>query len=122
VYSAGASLGISGASDQAIDAYTKASNLNPLNPGIKLDLARMAFRNGDVEKAKNYATEAFSLKQNYVDALIVLSQIAKSQGNNSDALSYAENAFYLSPQDQSLAQYIDSLKNANILNIPKKKN
>ena len=118
VYDTGASLGVTDAYSKAIDAYQKASTLNPLNPGIKLVLARIAFRNGDVEKAKGYAKEALSLKQDYVDALVTLSQIAKNGGNNTDALSYAQTALSFSPQDKSLIQYVNSLKNTNSAPIP----
>ncbi len=69
--------------DKAIAAYQTASGLNPLNPGLKLSIAGVSFINGDVPGAKNYANQALALKPDYVDALVTLSQIAKSQGNNS---------------------------------------
>jgi len=71
------------------------------------------FANGKLKEAKDYAQQAFSLKQDYADVLIALSQIAKAENNNADALSYAKMAFTISPQDQNLAQYIDSLKNSS---------
>jgi hypothetical protein len=115
MYATGASLGVPDAASQAITAYEKASSLNPLNPGLKLTLAQTAFNNKDIEGAKNYAQEALSLKGDYVNALVVLSQIDQSQGDNADALSYAQAALSLSPQDQNLVQYVNSLSNAKIL-------
>ena len=105
-----ASLGVEGSSDKAIEAYKQASLLNPLNPGIQLALARTSFTNGKVKEAKDYANAAIALKADYVDAYIVLSQIAKSEGNGASALSYAEKALSFSPTDKDLIKYVSSLK------------
>jgi hypothetical protein len=105
-----ASLGVEGSSDKAIEAYKQASLLNPLNPGIQLALARSSFANGKVKEAKDYANAALALKADYIDAYIVLSQIAKSEGSNSSALSYAEKALSLAPADKDLIKYVNSLK------------
>jgi len=113
VYTAGSSLGITDAYSKAIESYEKASSLNPFDPSIKLSLARIAFQNGDIQKAKDYASQSFALKGDYVDALIFLSQIAKNEGNNTDALSYAQYALSLYPQDQNLLQYVNYLRSAN---------
>jgi len=113
IYEAVGPLGVSGAYDKALEAYKTASVLNPLNPGLKLAMSRASFANGKLKEAKDYAQQAFSLKQDYADVLIALSQIAKAENNNADALSYAKMAFTISPQDQNLAQYIDSLKNSS---------
>ncbi|MFA6324743.1 MAG: hypothetical protein WCX46_00740 [Candidatus Paceibacterota bacterium] len=114
VYNTGSTLGIAEAYDMAIESYEKASSLNPLNPGIKLILAQVAFGNKNIKDSKVYANEALSLKQDYVDALIVLSQIAKNEGNNRDALSYAERALSFAPQNQNISQYVNSLKNITV--------
>ena len=105
-----AALGVEGSYDKAIEAYKQASLLNPLNPGIQLALSRTAFTNNKIEEAKDYANAALSLKADYIDAFIVLSQIAKSEGNNSSALSYAEKALALAPTNKDLIQYVNSLK------------
>ena len=83
--------------------------MNPLNPGLKLDLASAAFLDGKIDDAKTYANQALSLKQDDVDALVTLSQIAKSQGDNSGALLYAQSALALTPDDKNLIQYANSL-------------
>jgi len=95
--------------DKAIEAYKKASELNPLNPGLKLAVARTYFVSGNVAEAKNYANQSLALKGNYIDALIVISQIFKSEGNTKDALAYGRAALSLAPQDTQLSQYVDSL-------------
>lgn len=118
VYYSAASLGVVGASSKAIDAFIQASLLNPFNPGIKLDMARVSFADGKKKEAKDYANAALSLKPDYIDALIVLSQIAKSESDINSAISYAEQALALSPTDKNLIQYVNSLKNPSNSVIP----
>jgi hypothetical protein len=105
-----ASLGVEGSSDKAIEAYKQASLLNPLNPGIQLALARTSFAADNIKEAKEYANKALELKADYVDALVMLSQIAKKEGNNASALSYAEKALALLPTNKELIDYVKSLK------------
>jgi hypothetical protein len=106
-----ATLGIKDANANAIEAYKTASALNPLNPGLKLNLAVISNALGKTQDAKDFANAALTLKPDYVDALVVLSQIAKSEGDGAHALSYAQMALSLAPQDKNLIQYVDSLKN-----------
>ncbi|MBU0998988.1 hypothetical protein KKG24_01620, partial [Patescibacteria group bacterium] len=110
-YQTAGTLGVKDAYSQAIVAYQNASNLNPLNPSLKLNIAGTSFIDGKVQDAKNYANAALALKQDYIDALVVLAQIAQSENNNSAALSYARAALSLSPDDKNLIQYVDSLNN-----------
>jgi tetratricopeptide (TPR) repeat protein len=113
VYEAGVSFGAKDAFDKAVSAYQVAGNFNPLNPSLKLDLARLFFASGKNKEAKDYANEALNLKTDYVDALIMLSQIARNEGDNDGAISYAESALYFYPDNQNLKQYVDSLKNGS---------
>lgn len=121
VYDTVGPLGVEGSYDNAVEAYKNASSLNPLNPGLKINLARSSFSAGKIKEAKDYAKQALSLKGDYIDALIILSQISKSEGNNADALSYAETALSLFPQNKDLAQYVDSLKNVSAVSTDTKK-
>lgn len=109
VYQAVGALGVKDAYSNAVLAYQSASNLNPLNPGLKLAMAGASFIGGKVDDAKTYANAALSLKGDYVDALVSLSQIAKSQGDNAGALSYANAALSITPTDQNLINYVNSL-------------
>jgi tetratricopeptide (TPR) repeat protein len=102
-------FGIKDAYSKALSAFREASRLNPLNPRLKLAMASVSFADKKTKEAKNYAKEALDLKGDYIDALITLSQIAKSEGNNSEALSYAQDALSLSPKDKNLIQYVNSL-------------
>jgi len=117
VYQGLASFGVKDASIKAIEAYKTASNLNPLNPGIKILIASSSFSSGKMADAKEYANLALSLKPNYIDALVVLSQIAKKEGNNGEALSYARRALSLAPADENLLKYVDSLKGGDSSSI-----
>lgn len=110
VYQNVATLGVKDASSRAIEAYSEASKLNPLNPGLKLLLAQVALTDGKTAQAKDYATEALTLKPNYVSALIVLSQIARREGDRQRAITYATQALALVPDNADIAQYVDSLK------------
>jgi tetratricopeptide (TPR) repeat protein len=53
-----------------------------------------------------------NLKPDYIDAYILLSQIAKNEGNNEDAVGYAEVALSLYPDNKDLSAYVDALKNS----------
>lgn len=113
VYQTVGALGVKDAYSNAVLAYKTASLLNPLNPGLKLAMAGASFVDGKVKEAKDYANEALSLKQDYVDALVTISQIAKKEGDNTKALSYAEAALSLLPNDKNLIQYVNSLKGSS---------
>ncbi len=110
VYSTVGRLGVDGAGEKAITAYSEASKLNPLNPGIKLSIANeYALMDKDSE-AQKYATEALSLAPNYVDALVLLAQIERNLGNTAKATEYAERARSLDPNNKTLGNYAEGLK------------
>ncbi len=111
IYQNFALFGVKDIYSKAVEAYKTASALNPLNPGLKLEIASSLLADGKTEEAKNYADLALSLKPDYVNSFVVLSKIAKKEGDNASALSYARTALSFAPADKSLMQYVDSLKN-----------
>ncbi len=111
VYQRLATLGVKDTYDKAIEAYKTALTLNPLNPGLKLDMANVSIASKKIQEAKDYANAALALKPDYIDAFVVLSQIAKSEGDNAGALSYAQKALSIAPTNTDLIKYVDSLKN-----------
>lgn len=117
VYQGVGTLGVKDAYTNAVLAYQTASNLNPLNPGLKLRIASALFADGKIKEAKEYANTALSLKQDYIDALILLSQIAKKEGNNSEAISYAKNALSFYPNDKNLIEYLNSLNSSSASSV-----
>jgi hypothetical protein len=118
VYETVGSLGVKDAYDKAIEAYKTASTLNPLNPGIKLSIARVYLANGDTKDARSTIKETLSLKPDYVEALVIASQIEKKDDNNTEAISYAETALSLLPDNKDLIQYVDNLKNGSSVSAP----
>ena len=110
IYSTAGALGVKDAYGKAIEAYEIASTLSPLNPSTPLAIARAYFADGKTKDAKELANKALFLKGNYVDTLIMLSQIAKKEGNSESALSYAEQALIISPTNKDLIDYVNSLK------------
>jgi len=99
VYESIIPLGIAGAYDNAINSYMKAIELNPTDPSLYLTLARTEIANGNNESAKKRITDALSLKNNYTEAIFVLSQIEESEGNLKGAILAAEQASLVSPND-----------------------
>jgi tetratricopeptide (TPR) repeat protein len=110
VYKNVASLGVEGASQQSIEAYTQASNLNPKNPLIKLELARVYIIDKKIQEGKIFALEALTLKPDFLQALIFLAQLEKEEGNNTKAIEYAERALFIAPTNSDLIEYVKFLK------------
>ncbi len=110
VYSTAARLGVEGAGDKAIESYISASKLNKLNPGLKLSVASEYSLAGNSAQARKYAEESLSLAPNYIDALVLISQIEKSAGNTTKAGEYAFRALSLDPSNKTLIDYAESFK------------
>ncbi len=84
--------------------------LNPLNPGLQVDMASVSLANQKNAEAKSYANAAIALKADYVDPYIILSQVAKAEGQNALAIEHAEKALSYAPTNAELIKYVDSLK------------
>ena len=80
VYTTAGGFGVSGVQEKAIEAYLSALKLNPLNPGLRLSIAREYITLGEFNEAKKYAEEALSLAPHYTEALFLLSDIKNSLG------------------------------------------
>ncbi len=127
IYLTAGQMGVDGSLSQAVLAYTEESKLNPLNPGIKLAIARASYLDSKKGDAAKFAEEAVELKPNYVDALIVLSQIKRDAGDRKSALTLAETALaYVNntlveyPEDtailelkNNIMQYIESINSGS---------
>lgn len=106
-------IGVKDAYTKALETYTKASELNPSNPRLKLVLMNISIALEQKGAAKDYANSAISLKPDYIEGLVALSQISKSEGKNAEAISYAQKALSLAPGNKELIDYIESLRNGN---------
>lgn len=102
VYEFLTSLGVEGAYEQAISAYTKAKESAPTSPLIYLNLARLESAKNDLSKARGYIDEALKLKPNYSQAIFLLTQIETAQGNLSSAIGRAEKLAQDFPNDPTV--------------------
>ena len=99
VFSTAASLQITGAYDAAIAAYKNAANDNPYNPSLYLTMAQLAASQSKYDDATSYIGSALQLKNNYTDAVYLLSQIQVAQGKTADAITSVKFATQLTPTD-----------------------
>ena len=113
VYTAAGLLGVDDAYSKAAESYKAASALNPKNPGLKLAIARAYLSDNKISTAKELAAEARMLKPDYIDAYLLSSQIAQKAGSSSEAVRFAEQALALSPSNEDLIKYVNSLKGGN---------
>ncbi len=94
----------------ASNAYLEALNRSPQDPSLYLELARLEINNTDNKKAREYITQALILKQNYTEAIFLLSQIEVSEGNLNGAISSVEGAAALDPNNPTVYFRLGLLK------------
>ncbi|MBX4210816.1 tetratricopeptide repeat protein [Candidatus Parcubacteria bacterium] len=99
VYESVVPLGVQGAYENAKLAYTQAATLNPTSPAVSLTLARLEINHNDLKKAREYITKSLQQKNNYTDAIFLLSQLEVTEGNVKAALNSIEAASLLAPND-----------------------
>lgn len=90
---------VEGAYEQAALNYSKAGELNPTNPGIRLSQARLEVLKGDNAAAREFIRQSLELKRNYTDAIFLLSQIEVAEGNLKEAIASVESAALFAPND-----------------------
>lgn len=88
--------------DNAKNSYLRAINNNKYNPSIYLSLAKLMASNNDYIGAEQAIGGALQLKQNYTEAVFLLSQIQVSNGQLKDAIVSSKVATQLNPNDQVL--------------------
>ncbi len=85
--------------DGAKNAYNTAVLLNPKDPSLSLAMARLEITAGNKDKAREYIAIALNQKNNYTDAIFLLSQMQADEGNLKDAIASVEVATMVSPND-----------------------
>lgn len=85
--------------ESARQAYEAAVKLYPGNPYLHVMLARLEASAGTKEGVRTELTEALSKKQNFADALYLMSQLEASEQNVDQALVYAVEAVKNAPED-----------------------
>jgi len=93
------SFKIPNAYENTVTAYTSAANLNPYNPSLYLNVARVEASQGKYDKALQAIGAALQVKQNYAEAAFMASQVAAAQGNIADAITAAKVTSQLSPNN-----------------------
>lgn len=88
-----------GGYDRAKKAYEEAVKLYPNNPYLYIMLARLEASAGTKEGVRTQLTEALKKKQNFADALYLMSQLEASDQKIDEALTYALEAVKSAPED-----------------------
>ena len=99
VYQTVVPLNIDGAYENAKTAYLRAMELNPTNPTLPYILAQLEIANEQPAAAEEYLMQAIALKQDYTQAIFLLSQLQVAQGKSAEALKAAESAAFFAPND-----------------------
>lgn len=80
-------------------AYEEATTLYPENPYLYIMLARLEGSAGTKEGVRTQLTEALKKKQNFADALYLMSQLEASEQKIDEAIAYAVEAIKNAPND-----------------------
>jgi len=101
VYGSVVSLGVEGAYESAKRSYDEALKLNPHNPEIFLTLARLelARDNNNIDGAKEFIWKSIEKKNNYTEAIFLLSQLEIQIGNIDNAIQSVEAATIIEPNN-----------------------
>jgi len=102
VYSVFVPMSITNSYESAVSAYNKAIQLAPNNPSILLARASLEFINKNNSEARKFIKQSLNLKRNYIDAIFLLVQIEKDEGNLSEAIKQAEYAGEMAPNDPTV--------------------
>ncbi|TSC70209.1 MAG: Tfp pilus assembly protein PilF [Parcubacteria group bacterium Gr01-1014_46] len=103
-------LNITGAYESAQLAYIEALKRNPKNPGMLMLLARLSVNRNDLKQAEAYAGQAIQIKNNYLDAYFLLSQIEVANGNISGAVRSVTAASVIDPTNPAIFFQLGLLK------------
>lgn len=102
VYGAIVPLEVEGAYESAVAAYNQARELNPHSPAIELTRARLELATGNMDTAREFIQAALAKKNNYTEAVFLLSQLEAESGNIEHAISAAQSATILAPNDPTV--------------------
>lgn len=96
------SLKIPNAYDNAKTSYMNALRTNPYSPSIYLSLAQLEASQSKFADSEQYIGKALQLKQNYTDAVYLLSQVQVADGQLKDAIVSAKAATQITPTEPVL--------------------
>ena len=99
VFEFASSLKFTNAYESAKARYSNALSFNPYSPLLYLNLAQLEASNEKMDEAKKMIGIALQLKQNYTEAIFLLSQIQVSEGNTKDAIISAQVMTQINPNN-----------------------
>lgn len=101
VYGSVVPLQVEGAYDRAKQSYDKAIELHPNSPEIFLTLAQLelAKDKDNTKGAKEFIGKALEKKDNYTEAIFLLSQIQIQEGNIQNAIKSVEAVAVIEPNN-----------------------
>ncbi len=88
--------------ENAVAAYANAIRLNPNNPSTYLSLASLQAKQNKLDEALRSTGAALQVKNNYLDAVFLLSQIYAAKGDLNNAIIAARIATELNPNNALL--------------------
>ncbi|MEY2665526.1 MAG: hypothetical protein RLZZ480_631 [Candidatus Parcubacteria bacterium] len=92
-------VGVKDAENNATAKLEDAKWRDPLNPGYAMMAAYMAVQLNDTRMAREHVAKALQLKQNYSEALLLLSQLDVKDGNIDGAISTTRQMITLEPNN-----------------------
>jgi cytochrome c-type biogenesis protein CcmH/NrfG len=95
VYATAVPLNIPEAYDLARQSLERARDLDPQNPSRLLALGELELLKGNRAPAREYVNQAIALKQNYTDAIYMLTQIEIADGNVAAAITSTQALTFL---------------------------
>lgn len=77
---------LSGKLDEALKLYSSVLELDPESLYVKIQMAYVHLRKGDIQKAVSLAEDVLKAKPGYIPGLILLGEIYNSQKNTDSAI------------------------------------
>ena len=102
VYQSVVSLQIEGAYDSAVSAYERAETLAPTSAALALNRAQLELANNNPTDARDFIDKALKLKNNYTEAVFLLSQLQIQAGELTEAVQSVGAATLLEPDNPAV--------------------
>jgi tetratricopeptide (TPR) repeat protein len=101
LYGVLAGVNIEGAEERAVAAFDQARTYDPQNPIYDVAQAQMYARIGKLEESRTLANNALTLKRDYSEPLLLLTQLAIAEGDLATAIATVQSVLSLEPNNPS---------------------
>jgi tetratricopeptide (TPR) repeat protein len=88
-----------GVKEQVGNLFSRVRELDPINPYYYVAEAQYQSQNGDLESARKSLLKAIEIKNNYTDALLLLSQLDIQEGKVADAIAVTSAVVSIEPNN-----------------------